>query len=222
MAPVTLQSGVTFVATDSSHDGGNQKNATLRRSRAQIGCSARNRQPRSQSVCAHRVAGITVSRSSAAGTLPLWRVRRCDSEGVVRDSDRQASSDHVHFTRGQLRACAARYLSPVPADRIRHMGRALRMTTCTRTSRCTSSSVVLPLLRPLMRLPPFCPCTCPGVPRPDHVASVPTSRPHGAVCNATVLTHAEIVATHYGCVWPLPPSPATSRPTRSATAPSRA
>ena len=162
---------------------------------------------------------LIVSLATAAGTLPLWRVRRCDSEGVVRDSDRQASSDHVHFTRGQLRACAAHYLSPSTCGPNPAHG---RMTTCTRTSRCTSSSVVLPLLRPLMRLPPFCPRACPGVPRPDHVASVPTSRPHGAVCNATVLTHAEIVATHYGCVWPLPPSPATSRPTRSATAPSRA
>ena len=74
---------------------------------------------------------------------------------------------------------------PVPADRIRHMGRALRMTTCTRTSRCTSSSVVLPLVRPLMRLPPFCLRACPGVPRPDHVASVLPHAPHGAVCNAS-------------------------------------
>ena len=186
--------------------------AIHRRSHAQIGCSARSRQPRSHSACA------IVSLATAAGTLPRWRVARCDSEGVVCDSDRQAS---ITISSSPVASCAHvphDTCPPVPADRIRHMGRALRMTTCTRTSRCTSSSVVLPLLRPLM----CAAILCARVPwraqaRPRRLSAYP----HGAVCNATVLTHAEIVATHYGCVWPLPPSPATSRPTRSATAPSR-
>ena len=105
---------------------------------------------------------LIVSLATAAGTLPLWRVLCAIPKEwcVVRDSDHQAS---MTISSSPVASCA-------------HVPRV----TCPQYLRTESGTwahdhlhAYEPLQRPLMCLTQFCPRACPGVPRPDHVASLP-------------------------------------------------
>ena len=135
--------------------------------RAQLDARRASRQPRSHSACVachlrHDVA-ISCGRHAAA----LARARR-DAKGVTHDGDRHASNDRVHFPPGELRARAARDPSPVPADRIRDMGRAAH----DHLHAYDPSSMSLPRTLSAFPAPPHVLASCPAALRPDHVCLV--------------------------------------------------